>query len=44
MQDLRERGATFTTPDPMTVLDGRMIAFFRGPDGERIEIVQPPSE
>lgn len=39
MQHLRERGVVFTTPEPMTVLDGRMIAFFRGPDGERIEIV-----
>lgn len=42
MHDLRERGVTFTTPEPLTVLDGRKIAFFSGPDGERIEIVQPP--
>ena len=40
MQDLRERGVTFTTPEPLTVLDGRKIAFFRGPDGERIELVE----
>lgn len=41
MKELRARGAVFTTDQPFAVLDGRKIAFFHGPDGERIEIVQP---
>ena len=44
MRELRGRGVNFTTPEPLTVLDGRKIAFFRGPDGERIEIVQAASK
>jgi len=42
MQELSERGIKFSTPEPMIVLDGRKIAFFRGPDDKRIELVQLP--
>lgn len=33
-------GVTFSPDQIMTVLDGRKIAFFHGPDGERMELVQ----
>ncbi len=33
-------GVDFTPDRIMTVLDGRRIAFFFGPDGERLELVQ----
>ena len=34
-------GIEFHPDQIMTVLDGRKIAFFFGPDGERLELVQP---
>jgi microcystin degradation protein MlrC/catechol 2,3-dioxygenase-like lactoylglutathione lyase family enzyme len=45
MKNLKSRGIHFREGDPVRVLDGRLIAFCYGPDGERIELVQkPPSE
>ncbi len=41
MQDLQDKGVEFVPPEAQTVLDGRKIAFFFGPDGERVELVQP---
>lgn len=34
-------GIDFRPDQIMTVLEGRRIAFFFGPDGERLELVQP---
>lgn len=38
---LKEHG--YDVPDewPQTVLDGRKIAFFKGPSGEKLELLQP---
>lgn len=44
MQDLRQKGVVFTPDEPMEVLDGRRIAFFFGPDDERVELVQPAKQ
>lgn len=33
-------GVAFSPDQIMTVLDSRKIAFFNGPDGERMELVQ----
>lgn len=41
MQDLQSKGIAFMPAEAQTVLDGRRIAFFYGPDGERVELVQP---
>lgn len=40
MERMAEKGATFRPGDPVKVLDGRMIAYTTGPDGERVELVQ----
>ncbi|MDP3058577.1 MAG: VOC family protein [bacterium] len=32
----------FNSTSPLTVLDGRKIAIFHGPDGERLELVELP--
>ncbi len=40
MDELKKKGATFRPNDPVTVLDGRKIAYTTGPDGERVELVQ----
>ncbi|HSL93151.1 MAG TPA: VOC family protein, partial [Bacillota bacterium] len=37
---LKGLGVEFRPDQIMTVLDGRKIAFFFGPDGERLELVQ----
>ncbi len=37
---LAQHGVVLEQPGVQTVLDGRQIAFFYGPDGERIELVQ----
>jgi len=37
---LKELGVNFSPESTLTVLDGRKIAFFTGPDGERVELVQ----
>lgn len=39
---LTQHGVALEQPGVQTVLDGRQVAFFRGPDGERIELVQRP--
>lgn len=41
MARMRENGAEFRPGDPVSALDGRKIAFTAGPDGERIELVEP---
>lgn len=38
---LEQHGISLEEPGIRTVLDGRQVAFFYGPDGERIELVQP---
>ncbi len=43
METMRLHGVEFQDAEPRTVLDGRMIAFCTGPDGERIELVQKVS-
>jgi len=40
MEELSKKGVTFRPGDPVQVLDGRMIAYTTGPDGERVELVQ----
>jgi lactoylglutathione lyase len=37
---LGERGVVFTTPEPIPIWDDRRILFFRGPDGELLELVE----
>ncbi len=45
MKHMKSKGVDFREGDPAEVLDGRLIAFCHGPDGERIELVQKaPSE
>ncbi|NLW17375.1 MAG: hypothetical protein GX033_07005 [Firmicutes bacterium] len=39
---LQQHGISLEEPGVRTVLDGRQVAFFYGPDGERIELVQMP--
>lgn len=41
MEELRAKGVSFESDQIRQVLDGRQIAFFTGPEGERIELVQP---
>jgi len=40
IEGLKKKGASFRPNDPVKALDGRMIAYTMGPDGERIELVQ----
>lgn len=40
VERIRNLGVAFSPDEIMTVLDGRKIAFFFGPDGERLELVQ----
>lgn len=40
IERLTGHGVELEQPGVQTVLDGRQIAFFRGPDGERVELVQ----
>jgi lactoylglutathione lyase len=40
MEHLAKKGVVFRPGDPLKVLDGRMIAYTTGPDGERVELVQ----
>lgn len=37
---IKQQGVRFQPDQIRTALDGRRIAFFHGPDGERIELVQ----
>lgn len=37
---IKQHGVEFQPDEIRTALDGRRIAFFHGPDGERIELVQ----
>lgn len=37
---LRQRGVTFDTPEPTEVWNGYRIIFFRGPDGEKLELFE----
>ncbi|MGI6358591.1 MAG: VOC family protein [Bacillota bacterium] len=38
--ELKQKGVQFVPDEIRSALDGRRIAFFHGPDGERIELVQ----
>lgn len=38
---LKEAGVKLKDESPRTILNGVKIAFFFGPDGERLELVQP---
>ena len=40
IQQLKKLGIAFETATPRQLLNGKRIIFFRGPDGERIELVQ----
>lgn len=40
IEKLTQHGVVVEQPGVQTVLDGRQIAFFYGPDGERVELVQ----
>jgi lactoylglutathione lyase len=40
VQQLREKGVQFDTPEPRTVLGDVKIIFFKGPDGEKLELVE----
>lgn len=42
IQQLIKLGIAFETAVPRQLLNGKKIIFFRGPDGERIELVQEP--
>lgn len=42
IQTLKNLGAVFETTTPRELANGRKIIFFRGPDGERIELIQEP--
>jgi lactoylglutathione lyase len=37
---LKSCGVALNPDQVMTVLDGRRVAFFQGPDGERVELVE----
>ena len=39
--ELKQKAVQFVPDEIRSALDGRRIAFFHGPDGERIELVQP---
>ncbi|MEQ8235591.1 MAG: VOC family protein [Syntrophomonadaceae bacterium] len=40
MATLEAKGVKFETAQPRQAFDGSKIAFFHGPDGERIELVE----
>lgn len=40
IRQLKNLGVEFETSAPRQVMNGKKIIFFRGPDGERIELVQ----
>lgn len=40
VNELREKGVQFDTPEPRTVLGDVKIIFFKGPDGEKLELVE----
>lgn len=41
---LRSAGVTLLFDAPLTVMGGKQIFFFAGPDGERLEFIQEASE
>jgi len=41
IDSLKERGVHIPAEWPKTILDGRKIAFFKGPSGEKLELFQP---
>lgn len=41
MARLREAGVTLEQEQPIPIWEGGQILFFRGPDNERLELVQP---
>lgn len=43
MTNLRKAGIEFSQEWPKTILDGRQIAFFKGPNGEKLELFQAAS-
>ena len=42
IQQLKKLGIAFETTTPKQLLNGKKIIFFRGPDEERIELVEEP--
>jgi lactoylglutathione lyase len=44
LDKLRARGVRLIDETPRTILNGVKIAFFFGPDGERLELFQPRSQ
>lgn len=42
IKQLKTTGAAFETAAPRELANGKKIIFFRGPDGERIELVEAP--
>lgn len=40
MQTLREKEVKLDTPQPVPIWDGMRVAFFRGPDGEKLELFE----
>lgn len=42
IKQLSEQGVTFETAAPKELMNGKKIIFFRGPDDERIELVEEP--
>lgn len=42
ISSLREEGIEFLTDSPRKAMNGNNIIFFRGPDGEKIELVEEP--
>lgn len=38
---LKQHGYDISDEYPRTILDGRKIAFFKGPSGEKLELFQP---
>lgn len=42
IQQLKEIGTAFETAAPRELENGKKIIFFRGPEGERIEMIQEP--
>lgn len=42
IQQLKKLGVAFETATPKQLLNGKKIIFFRGPDGERIELIEEP--
>jgi lactoylglutathione lyase len=44
MTRLREEGVAFMTPEPVPVWEGMRVIFFRGPDGEKLELFERKAE